>query len=617
MYEDATSLIDFSKMTVSSAFNLKHYIVPAYQREYVWEDDAAVEQFIIDIWNAFTTAPDKPYFIGSMVTYKYDENRLELIDGQQRMTTLFILLCVLYHIYQNNGLESDTLKNLISTTWMDDNGEDIHDLAMQLQYEETNDVLENIWLKQIPSADKQEGLTPSAKRLYAAYEALLKYLGNATSDFNDIKKFVSYLLQKVLFIQISTLDIADALKIFETINERGEGLNPLDLLKNMIFSNVEREDFERLNADWKKMIDKINDIGEKPLRFLRYYLTANYDVSNKGKYGILPEDKIYKWISSHDDQCHYKDKPFEFVKSMYDSVCKYASYLNPEGNDTESTYLKDIPLIAGKSSRLHLVLLLAANQMDTSTRESFVKVLELLAYYAAVNRIKSNRIEPLYAEWCGSIRNISNEKELSVFLKEAVAPVLARWNDNYHANFNALNWDSLQQYRMKYILARLTKYIDEKKANRSDVAFVEKYVASDVPIEHIMPQDLKTEEEFASYDMNEDEYNIYKRKYGNLTLLETTINSSIKDKPYDKKCEQYPNSSYYLSASLPRVIKIGVNTAQERVNSKLKEWAGIPDDTDVMWDKWDKNSIDSRQEMLYRLSEEVWNIDEILQGLNH
>lgn len=609
---DATSMIDFEKMTVSSAFKGKHYVVPAYQREFVWKYDGAVEQFITDIWEAFLTAPDKSYFIGSMVTYKHGEDELELIDGQQRMTTLFVLLCVLYHIYQTNNSESSTIEQLICSTRMDENGDDIQELSMQLQYEETNDVLDNIWANRIPSDEDLDALSPSSMKLYKAYEALLKYVSNATSDFAEVKRFVAYLLQRVLFIQITTRDIADALKIFETINERGEGLNPLDLLKNMIFSNVPRSEFDNLNTQWKTMIDQINAVGEKPLRFLRYFLTANYNVSEKEKYGILPEDRIYKWINEHDDQCHYKNSPFAFVGAMNDSVHKYSMYLYPADDTNGNVYLKDIPLIAGKQSRLHMVLLLATGQMNSETRIKFIKILELLAYYAAVNKIKSNRIEPLYAEWCEKVRAIKTDDDLKDFVIKEVVHQLDKWKANYYQNFMALNWDSLQQYRLKYILARMTKYVDEKNAGRSDFAYVEKYLDSDVQIEHIMPKDST---DYASYGMSLDEYQIYLRRLGNLTLLEKTINTSIKAKPYKEKCKKYPNSNYYLTASLPKVKKIGVNTAQDKMNRQLQQWAGISTDSETMWTKWNKKTIDARQELLYHLSEEVWNLDEIINTL--
>jgi len=85
-----------------------------------------------------------------------------------------------------------------------------------------------------------------------------------------------------VFIQIST-DVSSALKIFETINERGVGLNPMDLLKNLLFKQVKQDEFTMLKNAWKKITVPLEKANEKPLRFLRYFLMANYKIEiNRG-----------------------------------------------------------------------------------------------------------------------------------------------------------------------------------------------------------------------------------------------------------------------------------------------------------------------------------------------
>ena len=99
----------------------------------------------------------------------------------------------------------------------------------------------------------------------------------------------------VVFIQIST-DVSSALKIFETINERGVGLNPMDLLKNLLFTQVSPERFSQLKDEWKKITSPLEKNKEKPLRFLRYFLMANYDIKNERNDAIVREDEIYDWF---------------------------------------------------------------------------------------------------------------------------------------------------------------------------------------------------------------------------------------------------------------------------------------------------------------------------------
>lgn len=89
---DTNNQIQFTNLTVSSAFQ-NFYTVPDYQREYVWEDKN-VEQLLCDITEAYEANREKDYFVGSIVVYP-NGKPFELVDGQQRLTTFFILLCVL------------------------------------------------------------------------------------------------------------------------------------------------------------------------------------------------------------------------------------------------------------------------------------------------------------------------------------------------------------------------------------------------------------------------------------------------------------------------------------------------------------------------------------------
>ena len=92
--------IEFTRQTLNSCF-AQNYVVPDYQREYVWDEDpkkSQVDQLLFDIEEAYEHNFNKQYFIGSIVVYK-NGTTLEVIDGQQRLTTFFIFLCALYHLY--------------------------------------------------------------------------------------------------------------------------------------------------------------------------------------------------------------------------------------------------------------------------------------------------------------------------------------------------------------------------------------------------------------------------------------------------------------------------------------------------------------------------------------
>ena len=111
----------------------------------------------------------------------------------------------------------------------------------------------------------------SLERLVNAYNTIYQYLKDNYDTPEKLKKYWGYLASNVVFIQITT-EIGAALKIFETINERGLGLDSMDLLKNSLFTQVKPEEFTKLKNEWKKITAPLERDKEKPLRFLRYFL---------------------------------------------------------------------------------------------------------------------------------------------------------------------------------------------------------------------------------------------------------------------------------------------------------------------------------------------------------
>ena len=583
----ADTYIKYNDHSISSAFK-DHYIVPDYQREYVWTDEQ-VEQLLFDLLDAYNTDNRKAYFLGTIVTYD-SGNQFELIDGQQRLTTFFILLCAIKKIYNENNEQTSVIENLIYSPTLNSDGDVINLYHLQLQYEDAGNYLEMIE----KGEDRPNVLTLSGMRLFHAFKTTIDFLNDQFPDISLLKKFVVFLLNKTSFIRIETYDITDALKIFETINQRGKGLDPMDLLKNMVFRQVERTKFKELNMNWKSITNSLESIDEKPLRFLRYFIMANYDTS-KEKDGILREDQIYSWLSNNNHQCHYQEAPFQFVQKMKQNVEFYVKCRKPDSNLNGDIHLKNIPLLAGKSYKLHLMLMLAASNMEQDALSKFKELLESIVYYTVIDKITTNDTERTFATWCKEIRNISSEKDLAHFIKSTVIPVVNDWKQDNESNFLRLGLNSMQQYRIKFILAKITAYIDALRLGETSIKDLSLYTQSAVEIEHIMPQTCSNK---SIYGINDEEFMIYINRLGNLTLLENSINKSIHNDTYENKIIAYKQSKFYLTSSISKLVDQGQDTAINRTNKLLCDWT-----------KWDKTSIEERQSLFYRLSEMIWSIE--------
>lgn len=582
----ADTYIKYNDHSISSAFK-DHYVVPDYQREYVWNDEQ-VEQLLADLLDAYNTDNKKAYFLGTIVTYN-SGSQFELIDGQQRLTTFFVLLCAIKKIYTNYGEKTSVIENLIYSPTMNNEGDVINLYHLQLQYEDAGDCLKLIEKGQ----ERPNYLTQSGERLFDAFKTIQDFLNERFPDITSLKKFVVFLLNKTSFIRIETYDISDALKIFETINQRGKGLDPMDLLKNMVFRQVDRGKFKELNMNWKSITRSLEKIDEKPLRFLRYFIMANYDTSSE-KDGILREDQIYTWLSNNNAQCHYEEAPFQFVQKMSQNVDLYVKYRVPNDMSEGNVHLKNIPLLAGKSYKLHLMLMLAASNMTPDALTKFKSVLESVVYYTVIDKIATNVTERTFALWCKDIRNIITIEDLESFVRGTIIPTVNDWKRDDESNFLRLGLNSMQQYRIKFILGKITAYVDALRLGKTTVDDLTPYMQTAVEIEHIMPQTCADK---SVYGMNEEEFPIYINRLGNLTLLENSINKSIHNDIYANKSIAYRQSKFYLTSSISALVNQGQDTAINRTNSLLSEWSN-----------WGKQSIEARQEMLYRLSERIWGI---------
>ena len=263
------------RYSIEEAFRECFYVVPDYQREYVWTEKE-VNQLLEDINEQIDTNSEQEYFIGTILVSPTKENtHYEIIDGQQRLTTLFLLLCVLRHLLQNEPKMQAHITNLLKTTYTDKQGDIKNVLKLEPRYENGEKIINTLIERNSdPQSARTEiqslgiGSFGSLENLLNAYTTLYNYIRENHETSEKLKSYWTYLSNNVVFIQVST-NISSALKIFETINERGIGLNPMDLLKNLLFSHVEQVQFNLLKDEWKKITKPLEQQKEKPLRFLR------------------------------------------------------------------------------------------------------------------------------------------------------------------------------------------------------------------------------------------------------------------------------------------------------------------------------------------------------------
>ena len=600
--------IENHKYSIEEAFRECFYIVPDYQREYVWTDKE-VHQLLEDIGEQIDVGTTREYFIGTVLVSPTDQkNHYEVIDGQQRLTTFFLLLCALRHLLQQEP-EAQHLNRLISDSYTGSTGI-VTRLKLDPRYESAAEVMAKVVEINgdpvaVRSGVQASGIASfgSLENIINAYSTLYRYLKDNYDDAAKLKKYWFYLATNVVFIQIST-DVSSALKIFETINERGVGLNPMDLLKNLLFTQVKQTQFTQLKDEWKKITKPLEKEKEKPLRFLRYFLMANYVIKNERGDSVVREDEIYDWFIAKDNAalCDYAGKPFEFVRKVIRNVEHYLAFANGLGNDGKPSLAMDsLKRLAGGAFSLHFVLLLAAANFPKPLFDHFVAQLESFLFYYIFTKTPTKDLERSFSQWADELRVIAETSDpvkqkvqLNAFIAERFEKNMAGKSQELADALKRFTLYSMQQYRTRYLLARLTQHVDMAFSGLKVPGSLEPF--TNLEIEHILPN--KPEDDLRAKWATENPgmvYDDYKNRLGNLTLLEKPINIVAGNDFYTGKQVEYGKSGNYLTRSLVALTDVGQNTSISRINAKLEAFPA-----------WNAASIEKRHAMLIALAKDVW-----------
>jgi len=494
---------------------------------------------------------------------------------------------------------SDTLDRQIAATSMNPStGDDVFRFRLSLQYEDSAGVLDAIARASTVVAGIPD-TTSSVRHIKTAYATVREFLAsNFAGDPTQLKRFLAAFTHRVKLIRIVTPDLSRALKVFETINDRGVGLNAMDLLKNLLFMRTDAADYSRLKDRWKELVGNLERCGEKPLRFLRYFVLSSYEIDASRP---LREDEIYAWFERNADRAGIAADPIGFLDRLVARSRDYAKFA--EGKAPDSTpvpYLRNIAAMSG-AARQHFLLLLAGSHLPPDLFAELARRIENLFFCYLITREPTKMFERSFARWSEDLRAVRTRGDLDAFVDLYVTPDLRQRSKDFDFAMVELDQGRIQAYRLRYVLAKLTQFVQweawQNAADRQLDGFLDKAVH----VEHILPT-TPTPEVRAGFDLPAD-YERYSRKLGNLVLLEMSINTSVSNGPYADKREAYRESKFLLTRSLVEKPHVGQQTLPNKAVADLPQF-----------EEWTSTTIDERQRVLARLARRVWQIPEPVPG---
>jgi Protein of unknown function (DUF1524) len=259
--------------------------------------------------------------------------------------------------------------------------------------------------------------------------------------------------------------------------------------------------------------------------------------------------------------------------------------------------------LCGPAFSLHYVLLLATSNFPRLLFERFVRQLESFLFYYIFTKTPTRDLERNFSVWADELRDIGETTDataqvlrLNAFIAEKFQKSMASKDTELTDALKRYALGSMQQYRTRYLLAKVTQYVDMEFKGLSVPGALSDY--SVLEIEHILPNkpEPALRESFGAANPGKN-YDEYKARLGNLTLLEKPINIVAGNDFFSKKKLEYVKAGNYLTRSIAGLSAVGKNTSITRINSKLRAF-----------EYWSAAEIDERQDILISLAKDVWRV---------
>ena len=262
--------------------------------------------------------------------------------------------------------------------------------------------------------------------------------------------------------------------------------------------------------------------------------------------------------------------------------------------------------LCGAAFSLHYVLLLAAGNFPKSLFEHFVRQLESFLFYYIFTKTPTKDLERNFSSWADDLRVIGEVTDLKVqkvrlneFIADKFQKNMASKDAELADALKRYTLGSMQQYRTRYLLAKLTQIVEMAFKGMSAPGPLSDFTT--LEIEHIMPNTPEAELRASFSAANpEKSYDDYKTRLGNLAMLEKPINIVAGNGFFETKKTEYVKSGNYLTRSIAGLNTVGKNSSITRINSKLQAF-----------EAWSAAQIDLRQDMLIGLAKDVWTTNPV------
>ena len=539
--------------------------IPSYQRPYVWGEDN-INELLDDILYAFENDSQDTYFMGALVLQNKENDEYDILDGQQRLTTLALLLATI----RDNIKVEKTKKVLQDHLFQED--DETADIPSRNRFtfnirNEVQRFFEEYIIKENGTFNIEKALEDeqfknniSIKNMVAVVQVIRKRLeeifGEQLSLENisgtSLLEFIKFIRNKLIFAYICSDTREQAFRLFTILNNRGIPLTTADILKSLNLDKVQDE--IKRNEYAKKWEELEEQYGDKFDRFLNFIRTIK--LKEKARKNLLEEfeEKIYGKVMN------YGKESIDYILKTSENYDKLINLTSDFNNEYKN--LINIMKVGFNSEDWIPPLLYYYEKFNTQGLVKFLKLLDNKFMGDWINKeTPTKRLENMNKilkaiEIGENYNDILNNKNL--------------FNFDINNFKNIINGNIFGERYCKYLLLKI-----EYLSLDSEVAYIGNY--KNISIEHVLPQNPKEDSEWRAKFSNEDREE-WTNKLGNLILLTKRKNSKLSNLEFKDKKKKYIADKMLLFPSVFEVYSNGedwnidiLKTRQNRIVNLLIE----------------------------------------------
>lgn len=588
------------------------YALDFYQREYEWGEEN-IEELYNDFETSFTSRFDPShdrqqvgkyphYFLGTIITVTEGAVK-NIVDGQQRLTTLTLLLIHLHHLLKDRAGGDEQRADIQQLVFSVRHGV----RSFNIDVPERNECMQALY--EHGSYDPVGSQDLSVQNLVDRYNDIQEQFPEELLD-GALPYFVDWLVDNVDLVEIEASTDDAAFTIFETMNDRGVNLGPADMLKGYLLGNINETDEglehqrkAEANALWRERIFHLTEM-DKESDFFKDWLRAQYaETIREGKKGAKNRDweninKFHRWVRDERKRIGLQRSSdyYSFVMERINVFSEH--YLRMlRAAETFTPELEYVFYNAHNNFTLQYALMLAPLRIDDDY-DTVTRKMRLVSGY--IDIFIARRVVNFRTLGYSSIRHTmfnlmktirdSSVEDLVSLLQEEVA--------NMGIGFDGIRDFYLHgqnKSRIHHLLARMTYCTEQWSGVESSFeTYVSRAIKKPFEVEHIWANKYERHiDEFPS----EGDFHDYRNRFGGLILLPRGFNQSYGDAPYEEKLEHYFGQNLLAKSLHP--------TCYEKNPSFLNFVVeqGLPFQPHAEFKMAD---LDARQELYRQLCERIW-----------